>query len=89
MPRKLKLPVNLEDKRKDRRETITNFYIRRLTEVCNDPHQVWKFTKDPTNIFRLNSQELNDVLTELDRRASVVEIDPEIRDKIIQGINYQ
>ncbi|MEL4896116.1 hypothetical protein [Crocosphaera sp. Alani8] len=89
MPRKKKKPVNLEDKRKNRRDTITNFYLNRLTEVCNDPQQVWKLTKDPTNIFRLNEQELNDVLTELNRRVSVGEIDPQVRNKIIQGINYQ
>ena len=88
MPRKLKKPVNLEDKRKNRRETMANFYIRRLTEVCHDPQQVWKLTKDPTNIVRLNEQEINDVLTELERRISVGEIDPEVRDKIIQGLNY-
>jgi hypothetical protein len=51
MPRKKKKPINLEDKRKARRDTITNFYIRRLTEVCHDPQKVWKLTKDPTNIF--------------------------------------
>ncbi len=89
MPRKKKKPVNLEDKQRNRRETMTNFYIRRLTEVCNDPQKVWELTKDPNNILRLNEQEINDVLTELERRASVVEIDPQIKEKIIQGINYK
>ncbi len=89
MPRKLKLSIHLEDKLKQRRETITNFYIRRLTEVCSEPQKVWKLTKDPNNIFRFNEQELNDVIAELDRRASVGEIDPKIKEKIIQGINYQ
>ncbi len=89
MLRKKKKPVNLEDKQKNRRDTITNFYINRLTEVCDDPQKVWHLTKDPANIFRLNEQELNDVLTELDRRLSVGEISPEVRKKIIQGINYQ
>ncbi|MGK7958178.1 MAG: hypothetical protein AB4063_23415 [Crocosphaera sp.] len=89
MPRKKKKPVNLEDKRKNRRDTMTNFYIHRLTEVCHDPKKVWELTKDPSNIFRLNEQEINDVLTELERRVSLGEIDPEIKDKIIQGINYQ
>ncbi len=89
MPRKRKKPVNLEDKQKNRRETMTNFYIRRLTEVCHDPQKVWELTKNPNNILRLNEQEINDVLTELNRRASVGEIDPEIKEKIIQGLNYQ
>ncbi len=89
MPRKRKKPVNLEDKQKNRRETMTNFYIRRLTEVCDHPKKVWNLTKDPNNILRLNEQEINDVLTELDRRLSVGEISPEVRKKIIQGINYQ
>ncbi len=89
MPRKKKKPVNLEDKLKQRRETITNFYIRRLTEVCSEPQKVWNLTKDPNNIFRFNEQELNDVIAELDRRASVGEIDPKIKEKIIQGINYK
>ncbi len=89
MPRKKKKPVNLEDKRKNRRKTMTNFYIRRLTEVCHDPQKVWELTKNPNNILRLNEQEINDVLTELNRRASVGEIDPEIKEKIIQGLNYQ
>ncbi len=88
MPRKKKKPVNLEDKQKNRKETMTNFYIRYLTEVCNDPQKVWELTKDPNNFFRLNEQEINDVLTELDRRALFGEIDPEIKEKIIQGINY-
>lgn len=89
MPRKKKKPVNLEYKQKNRRDTMTNFYIRRLTEVCHNPEKVWNLTKNPTNIFRLNEQEINDVLTELDRRLLVVEIDPDIRAKIIQGINYR
>lgn len=89
MPRKKKKPINLEDKQKNRREVMTNFYIHRLTEVCNDPQKVWELTQDPNNIFRLNEQELNDILTELECRASVGEIDPYIKEKIIQGINYQ
>ncbi|EAZ88623.1 hypothetical protein [Crocosphaera chwakensis] len=89
MPRKKKKPINLEDKQRNRRETMTNFYINRLTEVCHNPEQVWKLTKDPNNILRLNSQEINDVLTELDRRVAVGEIDSYIKEKIIKGINYQ
>ncbi len=89
MPRKKKKPIDLEDKRQNRRETMTNFYIRRLTEVCNNPQKVWELTTNPNNILRLNEQELNDVLTELDRRLSLGEIDPEIKEKIIQGLNYQ
>ena len=89
MPRKKKKPINLKDKLKQRKETITNFYVNRLSQVSDDPQKVWKFTKDPTNIFRTNEEELTNILAELDRRVLVGEIDPEVRTKIIQGINYQ
>lgn len=89
MPRKKKKPVSFENKAKKRQETLTNFYIQRLTQVCHDPKAVWELTKDPHNIFRPNEQELTDILAELNRRVIAGEIAPEIRHKIIEGINYQ
>ncbi|MEL4896526.1 hypothetical protein [Crocosphaera sp. Alani8] len=89
MPRKKKKPINLKDKLKQRKETITNFYVNRLSQVSDDPQKVWELTKDPTNMFRTNEEELTNILAELDRRVLVGEIDPEVRTKIIQGINYK
>ncbi|MEL4898246.1 hypothetical protein [Crocosphaera sp. Alani8] len=89
MPRKKKKPINLKDKLKQRKETITNFYVNRLSQVSDDPQKVWELTKDPTNMFRTNEEELTNILAELDRRVLVGEIDPQVRTKIIQGINYQ
>ena len=89
MPRKKKKPINFKDKLKQRKETITNFYVNRLSQVSDDPQKVWELTKDPTNMFRTNEEELTNILAELDRRVLVGEIDPEVRTKIIQGINYK
>ncbi len=87
MPRKKKKASTLEEKLINRRQTLTNFHLKRLIQVSNDPQQVWELTKNPDNIFRLTEQELDDVLVELDRRLLNGEIDQNIKEKILKGVN--